>query len=197
LILSHGSDPSQVALTFDDGPSGWTVELLPILAKYNAKATFFVLGKWVAENPEILNIISRLGHEIGNHTENHFAAGSISEQQLEIEIESCSKRIQNATWQLPKLFRPPYGNNPDRATKTADIFGLKTVMWSQLSGDWAAKSAEDIFSKVNLDTDKGEIVLLHDGSPEKSADRSHTLKAVEMILQKWPNKKFVTVSELA
>lgn len=79
----------------------------------------------------------------------------------------------------------------------ADCHSFTTVMWSQLSGDWAAKSPEEILSKVDLDTGKGEIVLLHDGSPDRFAgDRSNTVKAVEMILQKWPNKKFVTVSEL-
>lgn len=190
MILTHGSDPNQVALTFDDGPNGdTTLEILSLLHLHNAKATFFMLGKYVETNPYVVRAVAGAGHEIGNHTFSH-----PSTEYGDYEILACDEALESAGVKAPDLFRPPYGNVANDHSHT---FGLTTVLWSQLSGDWVAKSPEEILEKVNLDTDKGEIVLLHDGAPDKlGADRSNTVKAVEMILQKWPNKQYVTVSEL-
>lgn len=197
MILTHGSDPNQVALSFDDGPNEFhTMVLLEILEKYKAKATFFMLGKWVRERPNIARCVKDAGHEIGNHGFSHAALGQIPGDVAFREIGETLGVLEELGISA-KLFRPPYGHHAEQLEPLAESFGMKTVMWSQLSGDWAAKIPEQVFSRVNLDTDKGEIVLLHDGGPdEMGADRSPTVKAVEMILQKWPNKKFVTVSEL-
>lgn len=198
LILTHGSDPNQVALTLDDGPSPyWTMKILESLHKHSAKATFFVLGKWAQKYPELLRICAFNGHEIGNHTMNHQALGQLLPDQVEREIAEAQRIITTATGIPPKLFRPPYGNAPQAVEQILAPTGMRVVMWSQMSGDWAAESADEILSKINLDTGRGEIVLLHDGGPmDLGADRSHTVVAVERLLAAHPEKKFVTVSEL-
>lgn len=200
MILTHGSDPNQVALTFDDGPNGnTTLELVKVMARHNAKATFFMLGKWVKENPQIALEVYKCGHDIGNHGFSHTSIAGMEWDQIADELQACAYSLAEALEfkSHSRLFRPPYGKTSEVSRRAVYQLGCETVLWSQLSGDWAAKSPEEIISKVNLDTDKGEIVLLHDGGPDElGADRSNTIKAVEMILQKWPNKQYVTVSEL-
>jgi len=200
MIITHGSDPSQVALTFDDGPNMCdTSMLLHILAKHKAKATFFMLGKWVKEQPDIARQVYDDGHEIGNHTMNHAAADSVSREQLAKEINECQFAITNATGgMLPVLVRPPFGRFPCVVDEIGSVlWNMNTVLWSQSCGDWVSPPVEEIVNSINLDTEKGEIVLMHDGAPDKlGADRSHTVEAVEIILQKYSHKKFVTVSEL-
>lgn len=197
MIITHGSNPSQVALTFDDGPNVDTWKLLRVLNRYNAKATFFLLGKWVKQHRDICLAIDREGHEIGNHTMTHPALGNLTINQIENEIYAAHKEIVNACGAHPKFFRPPYGQASQMVDQVLQPTGMNVVMWSQMSGDWAAESSDEILSKINLDTDKGEIILLHDGGPfSLGADRSHTVEAVERLLAANRDKKFVTVSEL-
>ena len=95
--LTHGGDPSQMALTFDDGPNDpHTLRLLDVLAKHGAKATFFLIGKYVRQRPEIARAILAAGHEIGNHTYSHPNLIFVSASRLRQELEDCGKALEDA-----------------------------------------------------------------------------------------------------
>jgi len=201
--LTHGSDPSQMALTFDDGPNDpHTLHLLDVLAKHNAKATFFLIGKYVRQRPDIVRSIAAAGHEIGNHTDSHPNLILVSAARLRQELSDCNKALDNALGTKITLFRPPFGGRRPNVLRTARALGLSPVMWSVTGYDWSAKSAAEIVGKVNRQVDsrpkaQGEIVLLHDGGHLAfGTDRSYTVEATRQLLQRYFAKKFLTASDL-
>ena len=148
--LTHGSDPGQMALTFDDGPNDpHTLHLLDVLAKHNARATFFLIGKYVRQRPDIVRAIAAAGHEIGNHTESHPNLILVSAARLRQELSDCNKALEDALGTKITLFRPPFGGRRPNVLRTARGMGLSPVMWSVTGYDWSAKSAAEIVGKVN------------------------------------------------
>jgi peptidoglycan/xylan/chitin deacetylase (PgdA/CDA1 family) len=201
--LTHGADAGQMALTFDDGPNDpHTLHLLDLLARHPARATFFLIGKYVRLRPEIARAIRDAGHLIGNHTYNHPNLIFASAARLRRELEDCRKALEDAIGRPAPLFRPPFGARRPSVLRTARAMGLETVMWSVTGFDWHADSAESIVNKVVKQVDRrrqGEIVLLHDGSHLAfGADRKYTVEATRTILEKYSaeGKKFVSVDQL-
>lgn len=201
--LTHGSDPGQIALTFDDGPNDpHTLHLLDLLAKHEARATFFLIGEYVRLRPEIARAIHDAGHSIGNHTYNHPNLIFASAARLRQELEDCRKALEDAIGQPAPLFRPPFGGRRPNVLRTARRMGLEPIMWSVTSFDWSAPSANAIVNKVVKrvgSRKQGEIVLLHDGSHLGfGADRKNTVAATRILLEKYgaDGKKFVSVEEL-
>lgn len=202
--LTHGSDPGQMALTFDDGPNDpHTQRLLEVLAQHGAKATFFLIGKYVRARPEIARAVHAAGHDIGNHTYNHPNLIFVSGGRLRQELEDCRKALEDAIGAPAPLFRPPFGGRRPNVMRTARALDLETVMWSVTGYDWDADRAEDIVEKVIRQIDsrsrnQSEIVLLHDGSHlGLGADRSRTVEATRVLLEKYSaEKKFVSVTQL-
>lgn len=201
--LTHGSDPGQMALTFDDGPNDpHTLHLLDVLAKHNARATFFLIGKYVRQRPDIVRAIAAAGHEIGNHTESHPNLILVSAARLRQELSDCNKALEDALGTKVTLFRPPFGGRRPNVLRTARGMGLSPVMWSVTGYDWSAKSAAEIVGKVNRQVDsrhkaQGEIVLLHDGGHLAfGTDRSYTVEATRLLLQRYSVQRFVTASDL-
>ncbi len=201
--LTHGSHPNQMALTFDDGPNDpHTMHLLDVLARHNAKATFFLIGKYVRQRPDIARAILAAGHEIGNHTDSHPNLVLVSAVRLRQELSDCGKALEDALGTKITLFRPPFGGRRPNVLRTARGMGLSPVMWSVTSYDWSAKSAADIVKKVNGQVEsrrkaQGEIVLLHDGGHLAfGTDRSFTVEATRRLLERHANKQFVTTSGL-
>jgi peptidoglycan/xylan/chitin deacetylase (PgdA/CDA1 family) len=199
--LTHGADPKQIALTFDDGPNDpHTLHLLDVLARHKAKATFFLIGKYVRQRPEIARAIQAAGHEIGNHTYNHPNLIFVSRKRLRQELEDCGKALEDALGISVGLFRPPFGGRRPDVLRTVRALGLKPVMWSITGYDWNAPSADFILGKVKprLESRRGEIVLLHDGGHLAfGVDRSHTVAATSRLLEMYPGKSFVSVTQLA
>ena len=199
--LTHGGDPKQIALTFDDGPNDpHTLHLLDVLARHEAKATFFLIGKYVRQRPEIARAIQAAGHEIGNHTYSHPNLIFVSGRRLRQELTDCGKALEDALGTTVGLFRPPFGGRRPSVLHTVRELGLKPVMWSVTGYDWNAPSADFILGKVRprLESRRGEIVLLHDGGHLAfGADRSHTVAATRRLLEMFPGKSFVSVSRLA
>jgi peptidoglycan-N-acetylglucosamine deacetylase len=202
--LTHGSDPTQMALTYDDGPNDpHTLRLLDVLARHEARATFFLVGQYVRERPEIARAIQAAGHEIGNHTYSHPNLIFLSAARLRQELEDCSKALEDTLGQKTQLFRPPFGGKRPNVLRTARAMGLQPIMWSVTAYDWSAKSPEAIIEKVTTKVDsrrkpQGEIILLHDGGHRAfGADRSHTVEATHRLLQQYGNKSFVSISGLA
>jgi peptidoglycan/xylan/chitin deacetylase (PgdA/CDA1 family) len=201
--LTHGSDPSQMALTFDDGPNDpHTLYLLDVLAKHNAKAIFFLIGKYVRQRPDIARAIAAAGHEIGNHTDSHPNLVLVSAARLRQELADCNKALEDALGTKITLFRPPFGGRRPNVVRTARTMGLTPVMWSVTGYDWSAKSAAEIVGKVSGQVDsrrkaQGEIVLLHDGGHLAfGTDRTFTVEATRLLLQRYSAQKFVTATNL-
>jgi peptidoglycan/xylan/chitin deacetylase (PgdA/CDA1 family) len=201
--LTHGSDPNQIALTFDDGPNDpHTLHLLDVLAKHEAKATFFLIGKYVRQRPEIARAIMSAGHQIGNHTYSHPNLIFVSASRLRQELADCGKALEDALGVPTSLFRPPFGGRRPGVLRTAQAMGLQPIMWSVTAYDWSAKSPEAIVGKVTAQVDsrrkqQAEIVLLHDGGHLAfGTDRSYTVEATCRLLERYAGKRFVTISEL-
>ena len=202
--LTHGSDPAQMALTYDDGPNDpHTRHLLDVLARHQARATFFLIGKYVRQRPEIARAIQSAGHEIGNHTYSHPNLIFLSAAKLRQELDDCNKALEDALGVKPKLFRPPFGGRRPNVLRTARAMGMQPIMWSVTAYDWSAKSAQAIVSNASSQIDsrrqsQGEIILLHDGSHLAfGADRRPTVEATRKLLQQYAGKRFVSISGLA
>ena len=155
-----------IYLTFDDGPTPVITEkVVEILANYNAKATFFCIGKNIAENPAIYQLLLDSGHAIGNHTFNHLKGWrTTTKEYLEntIEAEQTIQQINKSTNQQ-KLFRPPYGRIKPSQGKALEKLGYKIIMWDILAIDWDSTVAkEDVLDNIVSNTVDGSIVVLHD-----------------------------------
>lgn len=203
--VTHGSDPRQMALTFDDGPNDpYTFELLELLARHEAKVTFFLMGKYVRQRPDIARAIHEAGHAIGNHTYSHPNLIFVSAARLRQELDDCHKALEDAIGSYTPLFRPPFGGRRPAVLRAARSLGLTPVMWSVTSYDWSARSAEMIVSKVDSairahKNRQGDVILMHDGGHLAfGTDRSYTVAAVRQLLEKYSaeGKQFVSIPEL-
>jgi len=149
-----------IYLTFDDGPHPEiTSFVLGELEKFNAKATFFCIGKNVAAYPATYQQIIEAGHAVGNHTHNHLNGWKTSHQQY-IDNVLLAKGFINSP-----LFRPPYGKAGKRqlSALSEQPFCMKPIMWTVLSGDFdAAVSEEKCLKNVIKNADEGAIIVFHD-----------------------------------
>lgn len=203
--IYQGTDESQIALTFDDGPNDiYTLKVLDVLAKHQVKATFFVVGKYVKQRPEIVRRVYEAGHLVANHTETHRNLDQVFAPTLIMrELEICQKAVEDAIGATPRYFRPPFGRCPAPAEQAAEQLGLRVVMWSVIPEDYdAAISTERIEKRVRLavsSRSQGEIVLLHDGDGVNGigADRQRTVDATEKLIAHFiaRGKKFVSLNE--
>ncbi len=169
-----GGDPTAVtvALTFDDGPSEFTQQVLDILREKQVRATFFVLGGQVAQRPEALKAIAAAGHMIGNHTwSHHMPKPSVgwTASTLTGEMDRTERLIVEATGQRACLFRPPGGVVKGARSVSRDA-GLSIAMWSVDTRDWSGQRANDprfadLIRKRAVRGLKEDhpLVLMHDG----------------------------------
>jgi peptidoglycan/xylan/chitin deacetylase (PgdA/CDA1 family) len=190
----------QIALTYDDGPNDpHTFRLLEVLTKHNAHATFFLIGSFVEQRPDIARELVNAGHAIGNHTFTHpnliFTSGAETRSQL----ERCQQAVVQATGQTPRLFRPPFGGRRPGTFQIARSFGLEPIMWSVTGYDWNAPPAERIVKRVAANTSGGDVILLHDGSHlGMGGDRAQTVIATDQLLTRWKSAgyEFATIPEM-
>ncbi len=180
-----------IALTYDDGPSEYTPKLLKTMAKYDARATFFLIGPSASAMPEVVKDEVAQGMEIGNHTRRHPALTQISSAQVKTELSDTQKRIHKITGQYPTLMRPPYGSRSTSVDKIAGKQGLAVINWDTSPLDWEKKPAKKVADIVIREASRNQIVLLHDTHP-------WTVDAAPRIYQQLTKKgyTFVTVSEL-
>ncbi len=180
----------KLALTFDDGPDPInTPIILDALKKYNAKATFFVLGKNAINNPHLLQRIVLEGHAIGTHSYSHSA--SLSQEQADRENTLTQAIVFQATGVKTNLFRPPYGLTRSYLNKNAIHRGWAAFNWTVSGADTATKNPDVVYKNVCFTPNPGEIILMHDVKP-------HTAAAIEKILNHLEEIKFkcVTIPEL-
>ncbi|WP_342505395.1 polysaccharide deacetylase family protein [Sporosarcina sp. FSL K6-2383] len=179
----------KVALTFDDGPDPKvTTQILDTLQKYNAKATFFMLGSRVEYYPDIAKNVKDAGHELGNHTWNHPDLTKADSEKIGNEINRTSTIIETVTGTKATAFRPPYGAVNQKVSSQT---GLPVVLWDVDTLDWKHRNANRLLMKVKEETKDGSIILMHD-IHQSTADG---LDAVLAYLQS-EGYIFVTVSEL-
>jgi len=193
--LDSGSH--QIALTYDDGPNDpHTLRLLEVLARHGAYATFFLIGRYVQQHPEIAREIVAAGHVVGNHTFSHPLLIFKSEAEIRRELSECRSALQEAIGEPSNLFRPPFGGRRPAVLRVARELGLVPVMWNVTGYDWNAPPAAVIERKIAKRIRGGDVILLHDGGHKQmGADRSQTVIATDHLITRYKAEgyEFVTV----
>jgi peptidoglycan-N-acetylglucosamine deacetylase len=201
--LIAGNNPNEVALTYDDGPNdAATGELLEVLARHNARATFFMIGRFVRQRPGIVREVQAAGHLIGNHTETHPWLAWQSEKVIREELRACNEALEDALGAPVHYFRPPHGARRPAVMRLARELGLTTVQWNVMGSDWKPIGVDGIVSRVEMGLASiqgrgvGANILLHDGYDRAlGADRSSTVKATAVLLERFARegRRVVTV----
>ena len=178
-----------VALTFDDGPNPTTTnQALDTLSKYGIKATFFVLGKNVSGNEEILKRMKADGHVIGNHSWSHPVLSKLSLDEAKKQITDTEAALTKVLGSSSKLMRPPYGAITDDIRNSLD---LSFIMWDVDSLDWKSKNEASILTEIQREVKNGSIILMHDIHAE-------TVNALPKVIDylKGQGYDFVTIPDL-
>jgi len=190
----------QIALTYDDGPNDpHTLRLLEVLARHEVRATFFMIGRFVAEKPEIARHVARASHVIGNHTFNHPNLIFCSAARVRSELEQCRKALTDTVGEHSKLWRPPFGARLPHVLSVSRKLGLEPVMWTVSSNDWKIYTADGIEQRVAERIRGGDTILMHDGSHIRmGADRARTVEATDRLIRRFKDQgyEFVTVTEM-
>jgi len=178
----------KVALTFDDGPSVYTPDVLRALDRARAKATFFMLGQQVAAYPKYARLVLAKGHEIANHSYDHDLLPSLA------NVRHATRTIAGVTGFRPCLFRPPYGSIDESLRRAVREDRMKSVIWDVDTTDWKLPGAAGIRSTIVHASHAGSIVLMHDGG----GPRGGTVDAVEGAIRGLRRRGYelVTVTEL-
>ena len=196
--LPHGT--KQLALTYDDGPNDpHTFRLLEVLAKHDVHATFFLIGRYVRQRPEIARELVQAGHVVGNHTFTHPLLTLKSAAEVRQELSDCHSALQDAIGEHSNLFRPPFGGRRPAVLRIARELGLEPVMWNVTGYDWTAPPSGVIEQKVAKQIGGGDVILLHDGGHKQiGADRSQTVQATDHLIEKYKAEgyEFVTIPEM-
>jgi len=190
----------KLALTYDDGPNDpHTMRLLEVLSKLNVHATFFLIGRYVQQRPDIAREIVRAGHVVGNHTFTHPLLTFKSAAEIRQEFSSCRSALQDAIGDHSNLFRPPFGGRRPAVLSIARELGLEPIMWNVTGYDWNAPPAAMIEQKVTTQIRGGDVILLHDGGHKQmGADRSQTVLATDRLITRYKSEgyEFVTIPEM-
>ncbi|MCL2569011.1 MAG: polysaccharide deacetylase family protein [Oscillospiraceae bacterium] len=199
IYLGLGPQPgggSRIALTFDDGPSGYTSQLLDALYARNVPVTFFVLGQQVAAYPSVAQRIVQEGHELANHSYRHPDLSRMSAAGIRDELTHCRNIIYQITGRYPTLLRPPYGSHNATVQSVAREFGYPLILWSVDTRDWESRNVNAIMGHFvapngTVRIREGDIILMHDiyGTTIDAA-----INAIDLLLAN--GFEFVTVTEL-
>lgn len=191
-INSVKTKNNKIAITFDDGPTEFTPKFLDLLSKYDAKATFFCIGKQIEKHPEILDRIYKEGHQIGNHSYSHHKSfGFFSSKKVKKEIQKTDTLIEQITTKKNQYFRPPFGVTNPHIAKAIKQTKHKVIGWNIRSLDTVIEDENKILERITKKLQSGSIILLHDTS-----DKS--LRVLEQLLLTLQQKNFqsVTVEKL-
>ncbi len=182
-----------VALTFDDGPhASYTPQILDILRRHGAHATFFVLGSRAASHPGILARAVAEGNEIGSHTWNHMNMARSSHAAICSDLDRTAAAIEKATGKRPRVMRPPYGAANSAVTSLVyGRYGTPAILWDVDTEDWRRPGVGVVVDRAVSKARPGSIILVHD-------IHASTLAAVEGIVSGLQARgfKLVTVSQL-
>jgi peptidoglycan-N-acetylglucosamine deacetylase len=211
--------PRKLAITFDDGPNpAITPKLLDLFERHNGHATFFLIGDFVRQCPDLARETAARGHSLGNHTCTHPNLFLCGPEHIREQLQRCNDAIGEAAGVAPKWFRPPYGLRNPWVIPAAQRLGMQTVMWTLIAGDWKAQSPEWLIPRMAPIADHaqtvlahnagqspvsrtrlhGDILCLHDGLHSNlNGDRRCTVAALEYWLPRWRDLglEFVTIDE--
>lgn len=188
-LMEQSQAHPEVALTFDDGPSPkYTPLLLDGLKERNVRATFFLLGKNVKENQELVQRMQAEGHLLGNHTYNHVQLNKIPETTARQEILKTNNEIYEATGKYPEYMRPPYGSWKKNMELCVEML---PVFWDIDTLDWKSQNVDAILKAAGEEPEDGSIILMHD-------EYQTSVEAALLIIDRLKEKgyEFVTVDEL-
>jgi len=199
FVWNINTSNKELYLTFDDGPTPDITDwVLHTLKQYNAKATFFCIGKNIESNPDIFQNILRDNHSVGNHTYDHLKGWKtktkvyignteLTDSVISFQVQN-SKVPYNPDLNTVKLFRPPYGKFKNKQSKKLQNLGYKIVLWDVLSYDWDNRVSEAVCLKNVISTAKeGSIIVFHD-----SVKASRNLQyALPKVLDYYSEKGYV------
>jgi peptidoglycan-N-acetylglucosamine deacetylase len=190
----------QLALTYDDGPNDpHTLRLLEVLAKHGVHATFFLIGRFVQQRPDITREIAKAGHTIGNHTFTHPLLIFESEAEIRRELSQCNAALREALDRQATIFRPPFGGRRPAVLRIARELGLEPIMWNVTGYDWNAPAAAEIERKIAGQVRGGDVILLHDGGHRQmGTDRSQTILATDKVITRYKAEgyEFTTIHDM-
>jgi peptidoglycan/xylan/chitin deacetylase (PgdA/CDA1 family) len=164
--LSRGSAKhKRVALTFDDGPHPeFTSQLLAILDHYHAKGTFFIVGVQAQKYPQWVKMIHQAGHEVANHTYDHFRLPDLPAEEQAYQIDECTRLLEQLTGTTPRFLRPPGGRYDQEIARLLRQRGMVLALWDVGLNDTAEdREAADLLTTASQDIRPGSVVLGHDG----------------------------------
>jgi peptidoglycan/xylan/chitin deacetylase (PgdA/CDA1 family) len=168
-----------VALTFDDGPSPFTPQILAVLHAFHVHATFFLVGLHIKPYAAFVRAEVAAGNQLGNHTYTHADLPLFPTSYVISQLTQTQAAAQEAAGVTPHWFRPPYGAVDARIVRIAASLGLRTILWSVDPADWARPGVSVIVARVLEHVQPGSVILLHDGG----GDRGETVMALRTILE--------------
>jgi len=187
-----------LALTFDDGPSETTPQILEILERYGVPATFFQCGANVERLPSIARAVGERGHEIGNHSHTHPLCCFRSPGFIAADLERAQAAIERHTGMRPAWYRAPFGVRWFGMRGAQRRLGLQAVMWTVIGYDWKLK-ADEITGRMMAGVSEGAILCLHDGRELRvRPEIGETAEALRQLVPRLLDEgyKFETVSRL-
>jgi peptidoglycan/xylan/chitin deacetylase (PgdA/CDA1 family) len=192
ILFNGNRSRKEIALTFDDGPHSPTCEkLLDVLKQENVRATFFLVGRRIRERPDHVVRMMDEGHELANHSQNHYRLPGLKPDQLRREINDPDIELYRVSGRHMGLLRPPGVQYDEKVLAATRELGYITVAGSVAAMDFQDVSAEFIARRVILRTTNGSIILLHD-------ERQETVEALPNIIRELRRQgyQFVTVGEM-
>jgi peptidoglycan/xylan/chitin deacetylase (PgdA/CDA1 family) len=181
------ADPEKkVYLTFDDGPDPvWSPQILAVLRKYQAHATFYMIGRNAFTFQDTILAIASDGNTLANHSYNHYDLTTLNFQGFSLEVGDTEQSIRNAlkdhpelASQVTKCLRPPYGKSNETVYAYATRMGYSISMWNLDTRDWAGIDPEDILADFTKKLQPDRVILFHDGGE----DRQNTVEALDLVL---------------
>ncbi|HTD95702.1 MAG TPA: polysaccharide deacetylase family protein [Edaphobacter sp.] len=203
-VLIASRNPDEIALTYDDGPNDIVTErLLDVLAYHNIRASFFLIGRYVRQRPQIARTIAASGHLIGNHTMTHPWLAWQSSARIRQELAGCNALLEDTLGIPVRYFRAPHGARRPAVLRIARSLGLTPVQWNIIAKDWQPVGPEEIAARTirgitrNRRQNRASNIVLHDGGQKSLGQpRLPTVEATKLLLDKYnsePEMKFVTV----
>lgn len=199
--LIAAPQPDEFALTFDDGPNpAATPRLLEILARAEVKATFFLIGRFARQCPELVRDIANAGHLVGNHTMTHPWLICKTERRIREELANASAAIEDITGEKVRYFRAPHGARRPAVLRLARQMEMVPVQWNIICQDWNPIGVDKIVSRAITGVERNRRagvatnIVLHDGGQARlNEPRLDTVRAVERLLERFAGMRFVRV----
>jgi peptidoglycan/xylan/chitin deacetylase (PgdA/CDA1 family) len=184
VVKRGAQDGVAVALTYDDGPGRSTEEILRVLDRHDAHATFFMVGSQAERFPHVARWVAGAGHEVGSHTFSHLDHDAIAPHEAVADMVAGAEAIAGVLGFEPQLYRAPYGHFVPETVAEAERRGWTCIHWSALGEDWAEDATpRSVADRVLADLSPGAIALLHDSRRAKEMDPEPVTGATAILLE--------------